>query len=100
MNMTFHRKAPGLLEDQREGENERVTEGAIKEMRVQTQFHFVPALCQLIENELVSVQPADMPRHSAPPSSPPSLLCLYSVSFTSAGSGFHHGINLPILIHS
>lgn len=42
-------------------EMERVTEGAIKDERVQAQLHFVPALCQLIENERV----AGKPRHTS-----------------------------------
>lgn len=49
------------------------------------------SLCRLIENELVSVQPADKPRHASFP--PHHRTGLSVPSSVSAASGFHHVIN-------
>lgn len=79
------RRKRGLL---REGDVKRKT-------RLQTQFHFVPALSAEWEWTGSCSSQQTSPDTLHPPSSPPSsLLCLYSVSFVSAASGFYHEINL------
>lgn len=78
------------------GKKGLLREGNVKrKMRLQTQFHFVPAPSAEWEwTGSCSSQRTSPDTLHPPSSSPSSLLCLYSVSFVSAASGFYHEINL------